>query len=179
MPHQDALTEEVRKATVEPAKSIRWLHLSDLHFRGDEAWDRRTVVKALHRKAESLKDEGLAPDLVFVTGDVAWSGKRGEYEHAQRFFTQLGDVLGLKPRESFFVVPGNHDVDRAAHGRCPRRRAPKPGRRPPRPCASEDHGAARTAPDPLLHLHRALLLHGQRPWRVDEREVRGVRVGVV
>jgi hypothetical protein len=29
-----------------------------------------------------LKGKGLAPDLVFVTGDIAWSGRPKEYEQA-------------------------------------------------------------------------------------------------
>ncbi len=95
---------------------IRWLHLSDFHFAALERWDRRKTLKALLRHAERLRADGLAPDFVFVTGDVAGSGKRKEYEQAERFFTELAKTLGIEPNDAFFFVPGNHDVDRDAIG---------------------------------------------------------------
>jgi predicted MPP superfamily phosphohydrolase len=169
------------------ARQLRWLHLSDLHFHGDEDWDHRTVIKALLRQAETLKDDGLAPDLVFITGDVAWKGKRGEYEQAQRFLTQLGKVLELDPRESFFIVPGNHDVDRDAIG--PMDDTLVAG-------FKNQEAVERTLGHPktmeLLgqrlvefyafterFLGPARGLHEQRPWRVDERQIRGLDVGVL
>lgn len=96
---------------------LRWLHLSDLHFKETERWDRRATLQALLRKMEELKEQGLAPDFVFVTGDIAHSGKRKEYEQAERFFAELAQKLGLTLREHWFVVPGNHDVDRTKMGR--------------------------------------------------------------
>lgn len=96
---------------------LRWLHLSDLHFKETERWDRRATLQALLRKMEELKGQGLAPHLVFVTGDIANSGKRKEYDQAQLFFSELARTLGLTPREHWFLVPGNHDVDRTKIGR--------------------------------------------------------------
>jgi predicted MPP superfamily phosphohydrolase len=87
--------------------TIRWLHLSDTHFREDELWDRRATLKALITKVGELKEKGLAPDLVFVTGDIAWSGKPKEYEQATRFFHELNKVLELDPKDRWFLVPGN------------------------------------------------------------------------
>jgi predicted MPP superfamily phosphohydrolase len=78
--------------------TFRWLHLSDLHFREDERWDRRATLQALIAKTSELKEKGLAPDLVFVTGDIAWSGKPKEYEQATRFFHELNKVLDLDPK---------------------------------------------------------------------------------
>jgi predicted MPP superfamily phosphohydrolase len=96
---------------------LRWLHLSDLHFKETERWDRRATLQALLRKMEELKGQGLVPDLVFVTGDIANSGKRKEYDQAQLFFAELTQTLGLTPHEHWFLVPGNHDVDRTKIGR--------------------------------------------------------------
>jgi len=87
---------------------VRWLHLSDVHFRDTERWERRTTLEALRRE---LGEQKLEPDLVFVTGDVAYSGKPAEYDQAELFFRKLADDLSLDPRERFFIVPGNHDVD--------------------------------------------------------------------
>ncbi|MCP4664062.1 MAG: hypothetical protein GY856_52430, partial [bacterium] len=102
-------SEEPRPAP--PAGQVRWLHLSDFHFRENVSWDRRTTLQALLPWAEKLKKRELGPDLVFLTGDVAFSGKRGEYDQAKDFLTKLAARLDLDPREHFFVVPGNHDVD--------------------------------------------------------------------
>ncbi len=68
--------------------TFRWLHLSDLHFREDERWDRRATLRALIAKAGELKEKGLAPDL--VTGDIAWSGKQSQFTN-MRSRLLLGD----------------------------------------------------------------------------------------
>jgi UDP-2,3-diacylglucosamine pyrophosphatase LpxH len=50
-------------------------------------------------------------DGIFVTGDIAYSGKAAEYELATEFFTELIDRTHL-PKSRIVVVPGNHDIDR-------------------------------------------------------------------
>jgi predicted MPP superfamily phosphohydrolase len=92
---------------------LRWLHLSDLHFKADEKWDRRTTLAALIRKVKELKEEGHGPDLVFLTGDIAFSGKKAEYDQAFVFLDQLQAATGLEPSKRFYLIPGNHDVDRS------------------------------------------------------------------
>jgi predicted phosphodiesterase len=52
------------------------------------------------------------PDCIFLTGDVAHSGKPSEYLQASIFLDRLLEVAGLS-KESLFVIPGNHDVDRS------------------------------------------------------------------
>jgi predicted phosphodiesterase len=52
------------------------------------------------------------PDVVFATGDIAYSGQPDEYEIASVFFDQLLEAASLN-RRRLYVVPGNHDVDRA------------------------------------------------------------------
>lgn len=95
---------------------IRWLHLSDFHFQALERWERRKTLQSLLRHVEKLAEEGLRPDFVFVTGDVAFSGKPKEYDQAVLFFTALAEKLELEPRERFFFVPGNHY--RGRNGTC-------------------------------------------------------------
>ncbi len=109
-------------------KKLRVLHLSDFHFiarpSGSEdnatrdepplrEWQRRATLTALLAKLRELKAEGLGPDLVCLTGDIANHGKREEFQEAERYFHKVAEVLELEPRERFFVVPGNHDVDRS------------------------------------------------------------------
>ncbi|MCP4655217.1 MAG: NACHT domain-containing protein [bacterium] len=168
-------------------RPIRWLHLSDFHFRGFERWDRHATLRALLRHAAGLREQDLAPDFVFVTGDLAWSGKREEYEQAERFFAELARVLELEPARDFFLVPGNHDVDRAVIGTA--EELIVDGLK-----QQEEVERILTDPQAMMLLSRRLegfyafterLLGAarawrpDRPWRGDLREVRGVPIGIV
>ena len=57
---------------------------------------------------------GTAPDVVAITGDLAFSGKRKEYELAHAWIdTQLLEALPRNfTKTRILIVPGNHDVDR-------------------------------------------------------------------
>lgn len=50
-------------------------------------------------------------DVIFLTGDLAQSGKDAEYEVADAFLRDLLQATGVA-KECLFVVPGNHDVER-------------------------------------------------------------------
>ncbi|MCP4697891.1 MAG: AAA family ATPase [Gammaproteobacteria bacterium] len=99
--------------------ALRYLHLSDLHFtRGDMAgadWaaDRLKQDLVNHSLLEilagQLQDKNL--DFVIITGDIAYSGKREEYEVAAQFFQRLAEITRLPPAR-FYPVAGNHDVNR-------------------------------------------------------------------
>lgn len=69
------------------------VHLSDLHFG-------RTDPQLIEPLLASI--EGIAPDLVVVSGDLTQRARRAEFEAARRFLERLP-----KPQ---IVVPGNHDV---------------------------------------------------------------------
>lgn len=95
--------------------TITWLHLSDLHFRVTQKHtsDGNIVLTALLRDvAERIDQDGLQPDFVSITGDVAFSGKGEEYDLAEEFLDELLQVTGLT-KNRLFIVPGNHDVDRS------------------------------------------------------------------
>ncbi|MBV5346694.1 metallophosphoesterase, partial [bacterium] len=104
----------------EPRAPVRILHLSDLHFRADTAWDREPVLRHLAAAIGAEVAQGLAPDLVAITGDLAHSGKAAEYALARRWLAEaLWPTLSAKdapplPRDRLLLVPGNHDVDREA-----------------------------------------------------------------
>jgi 3',5'-cyclic AMP phosphodiesterase CpdA len=91
--------------------TLTWLHVSDFHFRDSDPYDRDLVLRSLVKAVERFGRNGRRPDLVFATGDVAFSGKAGEYKLATRFFDDLINAASLQ-RCRLFVVPGNHDVDR-------------------------------------------------------------------
>lgn len=94
------------------SETITWLHISDLHLRNSRAYDANIVLKALLRDVgERIAQDGLRPDFVAVTGDLAFTGKPAEYELVRQFLDELLRVTGLG-KGRLFPVPGNHDVDR-------------------------------------------------------------------
>lgn len=49
--------------------------------------------------------------LLLVTGDIAYSGKKNEYQSASLFFDYLVEQLGkLEYHSKVYILPGNHDV---------------------------------------------------------------------
>lgn len=109
-------TPPKNKRAVRPGSgdTLTWLHLSDFHFRSARDWQLDVVLKALVRSVlEKLPDEGLQPDLVLVSGDIAFSGRAEEYQVAQAFFKEANRALKLRPSTRWFIAPGNHDVDRS------------------------------------------------------------------
>ena len=93
--------------------SVTWLHISDFHIRGGDPYDREVVLKALVRAVAEYRDRGWQPDLVFATGDIAFSGTPEQYAIATAFFDEVLAAAKLELRQ-MFVIPGNHDLDREA-----------------------------------------------------------------
>lgn len=97
--------------------SLRILHISDLHARGDrekdDAWRRNRVLNgtAWQDNLRELVDPERPFDLVCFTGDIADWGKQEEYAATTPFIRGLCDTLKV-PLDRFFVVPGNHDINR-------------------------------------------------------------------
>ncbi len=99
--------------------SITLLHLSDPQFGknhrfgSEEPFD--TLCQRLEDDLGQLRDgeQGLRPDLVVLTGDLAEWGRRGEFDQAFELLARLSDFLDV-PRRHVAVIPGNHDVDRKA-----------------------------------------------------------------
>jgi len=92
---------------------IRWLHISDLHLgcSGRGLWWQNE--KDFEKSIGKLVEESGPPDLVLLTGDLAFKGAGEEYELVDAF---LDEVLkwtgnaGSKP--VLLAVPGNHDLAR-------------------------------------------------------------------
>lgn len=172
---------------------MTWMHLSDLHVSGPD-WQRDDVLDALVRDLpELLADRELQPDLLFVTGDVATRGRREEYDGAQAVLERIVGTLGLEPTEHVFMVPGNHDVDRASIGGMARlhHRALV---QLPADALSETLAELLEHPEELglygarlrewCAFTERMLGHDRavtpaRPWRSDVVAVRGLRVGVL
>ncbi|HEY9419865.1 MAG TPA: metallophosphoesterase, partial [Thermoanaerobaculia bacterium] len=101
----------------EPRHRLRVLHLSDLHERGpseEERWRwERVLGDSWDRNLSEILQDGPI-DLVCFTGDAANWGLEAEYEFATAFFKRLLERLRLGP-DRLFVIPGNHDIERAIH----------------------------------------------------------------
>lgn len=104
--------------------TLKWLHISDIHFCSKTEWRDSTARDSLIEYLKSIfkKDSSLRPDLIFCTGDIAF-GENGllllsdQYKQAKLFFDNLLDVCGQEestplPKERLFVIPGNHDINR-------------------------------------------------------------------
>ena len=90
---------------------VKWLHISDLHLKRDGSLSQNAVLSAMRDDIERRCDEGLSVDFVLVTGDLAYSGKKTEYQLVEDFFRDLAATIDVS-YDRFFCVPGNHDVQR-------------------------------------------------------------------
>src|SRR5688572_17293034 len=109
-----------------PSHRVRILHLSDLHERGSreaEVWRRRRVLgQAWLDNLRAMLEDGPI-DLVCFTGDAADWGKAEEFERTTDFFEAVLKETGLS-WDRFFVVPGNHDIDRKVEDKLWKRARP-------------------------------------------------------
>ncbi|MGD9162405.1 MAG: SUMF1/EgtB/PvdO family nonheme iron enzyme [Desulfobacteraceae bacterium] len=92
-------------------QQLQILHLSDLHISTDSNFDRSLVLDPLIDRVKKDRKDGIKPELVIVTGDIAFKGIKEEYDEAKIFFADLLEAMKL-PEERLFIVPGNHDVNR-------------------------------------------------------------------
>jgi len=108
--------------TVQSSPLFSWLHLSDIHFgHGDDShrWSQKRIIADLSSDVAGLlatapnagADSLGKPDVIFVTGDIAFKGGVEEYAEARIWLLQLAKDAGLS-RHDVFVIPGNHDLER-------------------------------------------------------------------
>jgi hypothetical protein len=107
-----------------PGGAVTVLHLSDLRFSARKpldlpgsttADDAATPDTLIDRLVDDLgriwASEGLAPDLLVVTGDLTEIGYKVEFDRVLACLVRLSDRLGLA-RDRVVIVPGDHDVNR-------------------------------------------------------------------
>ena len=92
-------------------EKLQWLHLSDLHLKSNERWSQDVVLKSLLADISDRFSHDKIPDFIFITGDLAFSGKREEYLMVKDFLNQLLRMTGVSA-DRLLMVPGNHDIDR-------------------------------------------------------------------
>lgn len=95
------------------------LHLSDIHF--GRNYPEYGIKDAFEKKDQILEDliscianieDGFRPEHIVVTGDIAWRGKKKDFDEAYEWFSKLLSVTGLQGKDITFCV-GNHDVNRS------------------------------------------------------------------
>lgn len=90
-------------------KGVKWLHLTDLHVgRGNESQE---VALSSLAAAISKASQGIEFDFVFLTGDLAYSGKREEYDKLIELLIKPLRSLPSCASSEFLATPGNHDID--------------------------------------------------------------------
>ena len=105
-------------------KDLVVLHVSDLHF-GIEHDIREKTKYIGPRQGEMLKSlidtivdfsgncPDWKPDVIAISGDIAWSGQKEEYElYKDDFVRPISEALGIQ-EDHFITCPGNHDIIRA------------------------------------------------------------------
>ncbi len=90
------------------------LHISDLHINTKENFDRSVVLDPLIERVKEDLSNGLRPEIVIVTGDIADTGIKPEYDLAKEVFDDLLFTLKIS-NDRLFIVPGNHDVNRSKY----------------------------------------------------------------
>jgi predicted MPP superfamily phosphohydrolase len=91
---------------------ITILHLSDIHLSQSKHRDFQFVKDALLRDL-LVQKETRKPDIICFSGDLVHAGGISDdfYVAYEQFIEQVLDVSEVSP-ERFFIVPGNHDIDR-------------------------------------------------------------------
>ena len=89
---------------------LTWLHLSDFHLREETGWSQDLVLNSMLEDIRTRYSGANAPDLLFLTGDLAFSGKATQYVFAEEFVRRLCAAVNVPP-ERLCVIPGNHDID--------------------------------------------------------------------
>lgn len=97
---------------------LSFVHLSDIHFgqdKGAQLVIRNDVKRHLIEDAAALvraHANGKADGLI-VTGDIAYAGKKEQYDCAAAWLDNLTTAIGCDIT-NVQLVPGNHDIDRDA-----------------------------------------------------------------
>ena len=99
---------------MEHPTTLVFVHLSDLHFRESGS--------PLSEREQALRDRLLDDipkvvalvagevEAILITGDLARSGQRAEYQVARGWLDELCARLGISHTKTL-TCPGNHDVD--------------------------------------------------------------------
>ena len=95
---------------------ITFVHLSDIHFSPRDDLSQfdldQQIRRALLEDLALKPADGAAYDGLLITGDIAFGGKQEQYKTAQGWLDEVFSRTGASAANTY-MVPGNHDVDRA------------------------------------------------------------------
>lgn len=100
-----------------PDQAITILQLSDLEFGSKQQYEyvetfRSTLVSNVRKDLRQLGVKTGKVDFIVLCGDIAYTGKKDQYELALSWLKELGSqLLENQDFTRFIVVPGNHDFD--------------------------------------------------------------------
>ncbi|MCK6522053.1 metallophosphoesterase [Myxococcota bacterium] len=105
-------TTQTKPPQAAPSRPIRVLHLSNLHFAADAAWDQMQVLTELVNEVTALRRELGPIHRVVITGNIANYGTAKDYKEAAKWLKgPLAEAARVQANQ-IRMVPGNHDVDR-------------------------------------------------------------------
>ena len=87
-------------------QTIRWLHLSDLHFNTSD----ERIAQMRSRLIDYISAMNVTFDCIFCTGDFREGGKP-YLDSSVNFLHCLCEAAAV-PVDHLYIVPGNHDVKR-------------------------------------------------------------------
>jgi 3',5'-cyclic AMP phosphodiesterase CpdA len=106
----------VAATSIGPDDDLRVLHMSDLQFGAEwvaktdpEVAGDRIINDLFQALPTAATGRVLNPHILAVTGDIAQHGEPRELLYGFEFLERLRKKLSV-PRDSCFVIPGNHDV---------------------------------------------------------------------
>ena len=98
------------------------LHISDLHFgvefspavanKNDVKNNRDLILRALRKKLKEINNGIMKIHFIVISGDVAWYGRKQEYQQFEQWLGHLLDDLSGSNVKYVVVCPGNHDYNR-------------------------------------------------------------------
>ena len=90
-------------------KPITIIHLADMHVSIEQSTEFKKRAKAF---LADLNNLNISPDLVVISGDLSFSGKKEQYDIVHNnLLSPLCKMAGIEPHQ-IVICMGNHDIDR-------------------------------------------------------------------
>lgn len=88
---------------------LRWLHLSDIHFKDSEEYETQRMRDLLIEELKKIVEKKPI-QMIFITGDLVYQW--GKYnQKLEDFINEIVSVTKISC-DNLFIVPGNHDLTR-------------------------------------------------------------------
>ncbi len=78
----------------------------------EKVFEQDIVNKSMLDKIQEIVDKGTKFDFIIITGNIAFSGKREDYQVAEFFIEQLLNKTKVK-KQHLYIVPGKNDINQA------------------------------------------------------------------